>query len=255
MAFSIDGVGVPNLESFIENSKVKSEFEFPFKNAIFELRKIISRSSNYEQVTEVKFALEELRGRISEESRENQTIVSIIIDVAVARLHNLKSTCALKIDEQKRTAALQNIPDKVVSFEGVDPSVVRGIPFFILEDDDAPYIPRYSLKKICENSRLTVDQLPGSIEISERLVESLKDKSKVLGLIQFCSNDPLKVQSLFSIMHYLSLDDFQNVHLEPFNKIFPNIALDQAPLTISQLDLSDRNVEGLDFSKFKFLKS
>jgi hypothetical protein len=50
------------------------------------------------------------------------------------------------------------------------------------------------------------------------------------------------------------LYDFQYENLEPFNKVFPDISLDQSPVTVFHLDLSKQDVRGVDFSKFRNLE-
>ena len=65
----------------------------------------------------------------------------------------------------------------------------------------------YSLKALCGGiESLSVEQLPDSIEIAEKLIDVLKDKEQVGSLIKFCSNDSSKVQSLFVILDYLGLE-------------------------------------------------
>jgi hypothetical protein len=163
-----------------------------------------------------------------------------------------------------RIQVLQNIPDRTVSLKGIELKETGSQLSTILESGVGENIENYSLKELCENiDSISSWQLPGSIDVAERLIKSLKDESCVLELIQFCSNDSSKVQSLFAIMHYLGLDAFQSRYLEPFQKVFPNISLSQFPKTINYLyhdyylhlvQLRGKAHE-IELSKFECLKS
>jgi hypothetical protein len=163
----------------------------------------------------------------------------------------------------RRDQIIKNLSKKVISLEGIDLDKAGDYLSVLLEDDDRFSFAdqsmerrqNFSLKALCRNiDELSNEQLPESIDIAEKLIESLKDETGVSELISFCLENSSRVQSLFTIVHYLRLDDFQNAHLEPFNKVFSSISLDQAPATINQLDLSLKDIRGIDLSRFEFLK-
>jgi hypothetical protein len=168
---------------------------------------------------------------------------------------------SIYIDE--RIQILENILERMVSIEGIDSDELEGYLLVLLRDSEYSFADQcsmrrqnFSLKNLCSGiDELSNEQLPESIDIAERLINSLKDEGQIPELINFCSEDPSRVQSLFSIVHYLGLDNFQNKYLEPFNKVFSGISLDQAPITIRQLDLSEQKIGNINFSKFEFLKT
>jgi hypothetical protein len=50
-----------------------------------------------------------------------------------------------------------------------------------------------------------------------------------------------RINALFKTLHFLGLDDFQMKYCEPFNKVFPDIPLQEAPETIFSLALEDED--------------
>jgi uncharacterized protein YjbI with pentapeptide repeats len=252
MNFGINDMST--FDSYIRDFKVKADSEASFKSAVLELKKIISKSDDYKQISEAKATLEDLKDRISEECSEIQTLVSSVIRIAIVHLHTLESTKSsdsLKEYQQQRIEILQKIPDKRISLKGSGLNLENSFLLEMLEGHEQ----EYSLKKICGSvSFISNEQLSDSIEVAEKLIESLKDEGRVLDLIQFCSGDLSKVQILFALTNYLNLSEFQDEFLEPFNKVFSETSLEYAPVSIRQLDLSKQNVEGIDFSRFDNLK-
>jgi uncharacterized protein YjbI with pentapeptide repeats len=247
MTVGVEEFNRPNFNQFIEGSKVKFDSKEAFTAAVFDLKKELSTSDDYNQVNEIKQTLEELKVTLSKEDDEVKTVIRDVISLAKVHLHALTPFKIEKIRE------LQRVSDRMFSLEGIDQSIIGDFFPSLLESTGNK---EHSLKVLCGGiAFLSAEQLPASIEIAEKLIESLKDKDKVSKLINFCSKDPSKVQSLFIILDYLGLDEFQKKSLEPFNKVFPNISLDQAPKTIKQLDLSSSNVGKVDFSKFEHLES
>jgi hypothetical protein len=208
------------------------------------LEKEVSSLRGSVKVIDFKSSLQELRGKISRGLGWVEKIDEVI-DVADSRLFN-----------QRRVEVLESTPEKVISLDGIDPREAGDIFSYVLNnDDDDNFKPECDLKELCVDTRDIPNQkLPESIEIAEKLIESLKDKSKVSDLIQFCSRDSSKVQSLFAIVHYLGLDGFQDEHLEPFNNVFPRISLNQIPKTVIQLNLTANEFNTIDFSKFTNLE-
>jgi hypothetical protein len=238
---------ISDFSEYVENSKVLSDAKKEFTAEIFKLKETLSTSNDYNEVVEIKKTLESLKVYLSKEDVEVRTLVRDVITVAKVHLH------ALIPFEKERTKALQQIPDRMISLEGVEQSCIGDFLPSMLKNTDGV---EYSLKVLCGGiASLSNEQLPGSIEITEKLIDSLKDKGKVSELIDFCSKDPSKIQSLFIILDYLGLDEFQRKNLEPFSKVFPNVPLDQIPKTIKQLDVSNLNVGKVDFSKFEHLES
>jgi hypothetical protein len=97
-------------------------------------------------------------------------------------------------------------------------------------------------------------ELAEPMKVAEIFVEMLNG-GNFNHFIKFCSETPSRLQALFTIVHYLGLNDLRYGNLEPFDTIFPNISVNQAPEAIFILDLSHKNVSEVNFSKFKFLKS
>jgi hypothetical protein len=203
----------------------------------------------------IRFSTENLR-EITSQVVNHSYIKFLEVAVLLGNERAFLALNSINIDE--RAHALEDISDRVVSLVGLSQEGLENSPLgFMLEntDEDDTSITEYSLKDLCGKVvDIPNQQLPESIEIAERLIESLKDKEKVAELITFCSETPSRVQSLFSIVHYLGLDNHQDEHLEPFNKVFPGISLDEAPKTIRQLDLSGQNIESINFSGFIHLK-
>jgi hypothetical protein len=93
------------------------------------------------------------------------------------------------------------------------------------------------------------NQFSEIIKVAKKLIEALKNENKVSELIGFCSIRTSRVQSLFAIVYYLKENEFQDRHLEPFNKVFSKIPLEQAPATICSLSLSNDLTPGTYFSR------
>jgi hypothetical protein len=244
------GFQVDNFDSFIKDGRIKPELANDFRESISELEEKVSSLSSSVEVMDIKSTLGKLQDKISEEGDEIKELVSRVILAASDHLN--------EIYDKKRHEALEKIPNVIVSLVGISlDRLENSLLGFMLEnaDENDTSITEYSLKDLCGKViGISNQQLPESIEIAEKLIESLKDEDEIENFIKFCSGNSSRVQSLFSIMHYLGLDEFQNDHFEPFNKKFPNIHLEQAPKTIRQLDLSGKNIEGVDLSRFEFLE-
>jgi hypothetical protein len=235
---------IGDFDGFIEGNRIKPESKGEFEKALSDLEIEVSGLSSSVKVLEINSSLIELQGKISEEGDEIKGLVNRVISLSNDHIvnHNYEYT-------QKRNEVLESIPDRVVSLEEINLDEIEGYLSVLLKKTDDGFedqclhsIQNYSLKGLCSNiSGLSNEQLPESIEIVEKIIESLKNKSSVSKLISFCSETSSKAQSLFTIINYLLLNKFQNDHLEPFNKIFPHIPLDQAPITIKHLDLSKQN--------------
>jgi hypothetical protein len=108
-------------------------------------------------------------------------------------------------------------------------------------------------------------------EVLSRLIEALKDESKVSQLIAFCLNEYeilfsrypsepstsgvyFRFQLLFVMFDYLGLDEFQKKYFEPFNRVFPMIPLNQAPETIQSLVLKESDLGSMGLSAFRYLR-
>ena len=253
---------IPNLNSFIEGNRVVPGLKDDFKITLSELETKVSSLSFLIEVMDIKSTLEGMQVKISEEGNETKGLVVKVISIASIHIYVMETV--LKRRTKQRSQILGSLSDKVISLEGIDPDKAGRYLSVLLEDDDKFSFAdqsmerrqNFSLKALCRNiEELSNEQLPESIEIAEKLIESLKNENSVPELISFCSESPSRTQSLFAIMDYLGLDDLQNEHLEPFNKVFPGIPLDQAPITIRQLDLNHVDVTGFDFSKFTGLKT
>jgi hypothetical protein len=297
---------IGNFDSYIESNKIKPEMEGKFRKALFELEEKVSSLSNSVEVVDIKSTLGELQGKILEEGGKFKELIDRVISTASNHIIELSNSYY-----EKRNETLEGIPDRVISLEGVSLNgLENSLLRLVLENEGEARISEYSLKELCSNMHdLSNEQLPESIDIVEKIIESLKDESKVPDLIEFCSKNISRVQtlfsiidylglddfqnahlpgsieivgklisslkdeskipelitfcsesysktqSLFSIIDYLGLDDFQNAHLEPFNKVFPGVPLDQVPTRVFHLDATKQDVRNIDFSKFKFLKN
>ena len=225
---------------YIEDNRFKSEYKNFFRKKLLDLEETVSSLSHLVEVMDLNYNLRELQGEIFEEGNEIKGLVDRVILTASNHIVELRNKSL-----EERDQVLESIPDRAISLVGISLDGVENSPLeTMLEsvDEDDISITEYSLKDLCGKILdIPNQQLSESIEIAEKLIESLKDKERIANLIAFCSKSPSRVKILFSIVHYLALEDFQNKHLESFNKVFPGISLDQAPETITQLDLSKRN--------------
>jgi hypothetical protein len=202
----------------------------------------------------IRFSTENLR-EITSQVVNHSYIKFLEVAVLLGNRRAFLALSSIYIGE--RNHVLEGIPDRMVSLMGIPLDGLENSSLeFMLENADENDIStaEYSLKDLCGNfTDLSIKQLPESTEIAERLIESLKDESRIPELIAFCSESSSKTQSLFAIVHYLGLDNFQNEHLEPFNKIFPEI--NEVPATIYHIELSGLDVRDFDFSGLKNLKT
>jgi hypothetical protein len=225
------------------------EDENSFIRAISKINLTTLSQTDINTVIKIQTSLEKLKLRFPDKSDLIQTSIDNSISSATCHIFNL-------------------VPDIQVSLEGVhlenEKSCLLKVMLgqigdmgdFTTEITPMIDVNIYSLKELCSNIHaLSIKQLPMAVKIAEKLIAALKDENNVPDLVNFCANDPSMVQSLFSIVAYLGLDNFQNKHLEPFNKVFPNTPLNQAPETIKFLHLYEKNVERVNFSRFGFLKN
>jgi hypothetical protein len=215
MSLNVGSSNIPDFNQYIKGSKVKEESKENFTKAVFELQDTILNSSDSRQISNFKVVLEDLKGKVCKEGSEVKTLISIVANVA--NIHLCHTT--------------------TISLEGIDPNITGPLSTIIELTQDG-HVPEYSLKELYDGIKIIPEQqLSEFIEISEKLIGALKDEGEVKELITACSGDPSKAKILFIIVDFLCLYDFQSKNLEPFNRIFPNIPLDQAPEKIKSLDI------------------
>jgi len=93
-----------------------------------------------------------------------------------------------------------------------------------------------------------------AIPILLEIINSIQqDRPPRLNLL----NNPENIAILYRLLDFLSIEEFQEKHLEPFNKVFPKIHLselyDETKAQIKKLDLSNSDLKDLDLSGFSGL--
>ena len=210
-----------------------------------QLEGIIESSQNCRNLLIIKDHLKLLESELSGDKYNSQSLVARKLStVASTHLHVLTTDY-----QKKRDEVLENIPDAVVSLRGIDLNTIKGTGSFLepiiegameIEDfiasggvctGEDPW--SFDIKLFLGNTNVIPTlQLPEAVDMAKDLIALLEDEVNVSDFVQSCARDPSRVKILFSIVHVLGLDAFQEKHLEPFNKIFPSIPLDQVPKTV-----------------------
>jgi hypothetical protein len=177
---------------------------------------------------------------------------------------------AMKADAEEKlkpelTEKLRSIAQKVteLDFEGVSKLTREGIAEIEAKKELA-----FQEINACVSS-ISSGQLQTVIQILDRLIEALKDESKVSQLIDFCLNEYdvffsdsrvsdqiglLRFQILFEMFDCLKLDEFQREFFEPFNEKFPSYPPSKTPKNIKQIKFADVNLRECDAVKFSCLE-
>ncbi|SCA58952.1 hypothetical protein AB751O23_BJ_00090 [Chlamydiales bacterium SCGC AB-751-O23] len=111
-------------------------------------------------------------------------------------------------------------------------------------------------------SSMNAEELPFAVAVAETLyaVYSQPNNEELRGLvarqiIKDCNESPDEINmvgALFKVFDFFGFDNFQEMHFQPFQEVFPNIPLNQAPDTIKSLVMKGN--EGLDLSRFRCLE-